>query len=272
MIYRTNQCTMFPLPMPEQWTPTSSHRRWQPPRSMHSRTNIPTACFVADYAVTHTASWNTLNNASLIFGKGYAAGGVDYTLRAPSEGSDKKGSDKIGLDRGTPQSNEWDRILDNNDGYIKNWKWMSSWGQDTSRDIASQRALRGNSSNRRWHYGGAVGHSSAFGFRPVLEVLDPDTLGPDGLKAVTLDLGGGKLGGSSEAIQIIVKNGESFTAPASDGLSRPDGDTGSSFMWLGSDGKRYAPGDNVPADVTKLTAQFAACRAVQPRSRRRLLL
>ena len=212
--------------------------------------------FVADYAVTHTASWNTLNNASLIFGKGYAAGGVDYTLRAPSEGSDKKGSDKIGIDRGTPQSNEWDRILDKNDGYIKNWKWMCSWGQDTSRGIASQRALRGSSSNRRWRYGGAVGHSSAFGFRPVLEVLDPDTLSSDGLKAVTLDLGGGKLGGSSEAIQIIVKNGESFTAPASDGLSRPDGDTGSSFMWLGSDGKRYAPGDNVPADVTKLTAQF----------------
>ena len=207
--------------------------------------------FVADYAVTHTASWNTLNNASLIFGKGYAAGGVDYTLRAPSEGSDK-----IGIDRCTPQSNEWDRILDKNDGYIKNWKWMYSWGQDTSRDIASQRALRGSSSNRRWHYGGAVGHSSAFGFRPVLEVLDPDTLSSDGLKAVTLDLGGGKLGESSEAIQIVVKNGESFTAPTSDGLTRPDGDTGSSFMWLGSDGKRYAPGDNVPADVTKLTAQF----------------
>ena len=207
--------------------------------------------FVADYAVTHTASWNTLNNASLIFGKGYAAGGVDYTLRAPSEGSDK-----IGIDRCTPQSNEWDRILDKNDGYIKNWKWMYSWGQDTSRDIASQRALRGSSSNRRWHYGGAVGHSSAFGFRPVLEVLDPDTLSSDGLKAVTLDLGGGKLGESSEAIQIVVKNGESFTAPTSDGLTRPDGDTGSSFMWLGSDGKRYVPGDNVPADVTKLTAQF----------------
>ena len=210
--------------------------------------------FVADYAVTHTASWNTLNNASLIFGKGYAAGGVDYTLRAPSEGSAGTGSGNS--QRGTPQSNEWDRILDKNDGYIKNWKWMSSWGQDTSRDIASQRALRGISSNRHWHYGGAVGHSPAFGFRPVLEVLDPDTLSSDGLKAVTLDLGGGKLGESSEAIQIVVKNGESFTAPTSDGLTRPDGDTGSSFMWLGSDGKRYAPGDNVPADVTKLTAQF----------------
>ena len=207
--------------------------------------------FVADYVVTHTVSWNTLNNASLIFGKGYAAGSVDYMLRAPSVGSDK-----IGLDRGTPQSNEWDRILDKNDGYIKNWKWMSSWGQDTSRDFASQRALRGRNSNRRWNSSSAEIYVSFYGFRPVLEVLDPDTLGPDGLKAVTLDLGGGKLGGSSEAIQIIVKNGESFTAPASDGLSRPDGDTGSYFMWLGSDGYLYAPGDNVPADVTKLTAQF----------------
>ena len=65
------------------------------------------------------------------------------------------------------------------------------------------------------------------------------------------------MGGSSEAIQIIVKNGESFTAPASDGLIRPDGDTGSYFMWLGSDSKLYASGSSVPADVTKLTAQFA---------------
>ena len=94
-------------------------------------------------------------------------------------------------------------------------------------------------------------------FRPVLEVLNPDELGADGLKVVTLDLGGGKLGGSSEDIQIIVKSSESFTAPASDGLTRPDGDTGSYFMWLGSNGKLYAPGANVPADVTKLTAQFA---------------
>ena len=73
--------------------------------------------FVADYAVTHKASWNTLNNASLIFGKGYAAGGVDYTLRTPSVGSDGTGSGNS--QRCTPQSNEWDRILDKNSGYIK---------------------------------------------------------------------------------------------------------------------------------------------------------
>ena len=211
--------------------------------------------FVADYAVTHTASWNTLNNASLIFGKGYAAGGVDYTLRAPSEGSTGTGSGNS--QRGTPQSNEWDRILDKNNGYIKNWSGMSSWGQDTSRDIASRRAVRGYYSARRWLHNRASNSYPSLGFRPVLEVLDPDTLSSDGLKAVTLDLGGGKLGNSSEDIQIIVKTGSEFTAPASGGLTRPDGNTGSYFMWLGSNGKLYAPGDNVPADVTKLTAQFA---------------
>ncbi len=76
------------------------------------------------------------------------------------------------------------------------------------------------------------------------------------MKVVTLDLNGGKLGGSSDAIQIIVKNGSTFTAPMSGGLTCPDGDTGSYFMWLGSDGKLYAPGASVPADVTKLTAQW----------------
>ena len=90
----------------------------------------------------------------------------------------------------------------------------------------------------------------------MLEILNPDTLSSDGLKVVTLDLNGGKLGNSSEDIQIIVKNGSTFTAPASDGLTRPDGNTGSYFMWLGSNGKLYAPGASVPADVTKLTAQF----------------
>ena len=78
----------------------------------------PHSLFVADYAVTHTISWDDLNTADLIFGKNYAAGGVSYTLRAPSAGSGSTGSGES--KRGTPQSNEWDRILDKNDGYIKN--------------------------------------------------------------------------------------------------------------------------------------------------------
>ena len=44
----------------------------------------------------------------------------------------------------------------------------------------------------------------------------------------------------------------------SGGLTRPDGNTGSYFMWLGSNGKLYAPGAIVPAEVTKLTVQWTA--------------
>ena len=216
----------------------------------------PHSLFVADYAVTHTVSWDDLNTKGLIFGKNYASGGVDYTLRAPSVGSISTGSGDS--QRGVPQSNEWDTMLNKNSGYIQNWNKMYSWGQDTSSAAESFRAYRGYYSARYWYYYSATYSLSRVGFRPVLEVLNPGTLGSDGLKVVTLDLGGGKLGNSSEDIQIIVKTGSEFTAPASDGLTRPDGNTGSYFMWLGSNGKLYAPGASVPADVTELTVQWTA--------------
>ena len=218
------------------------------------KNKYPHSLFIADYAVTHTVSWDDLNTAGLIFGKNYASGGVDYTLRTPSVGSDCTGLDDS--QRGVPQSNEWDRILNKDSSYIKNWNGIYSWGQDTTRYNSSLRAVRGYDSGRRWNDDDATDSLPLVGFRPVLEVLNPDTLGSDGLKVVTLDLGGGTLGGSSDAIQIIVKSSESFAAPASDGMTRPDGNTGSYFMWLGSNGKLYAPGASVPADVTKLTAQF----------------
>ena len=218
-----------------------------------TQNKYPHSLFVADYPVTHTVSWEELNTAGLIFGKSYTGGSVDYTLRAPSGGSWQTGSN----DRGTPQSNEWDAVLDKNSGYVKNWYRMYSWGQDSDSIWGGgNRVTRGWNSARFWSLGDTSLKSANVGFRPVLEVLNTDALGPDGLKAVTLDLNGGKLGGSTDNIQIIVKNGAAFTAPASDGLTRPDGDTGDYFKWLGSDGNHYAPGDSVPADVTTLTAQW----------------
>ena len=212
--------------------------------------------FVADYAVTHTVSWDDLNTAGLIFGKDYAAGGVGYTLRAPSCGSGF--TDSGDSERGTPQSNEWDAVLNKNSGYIQNWNQMYSWGQDAYFGNASDPAVRGYASARRWNLDYAAHSIPDVGFRPVLEILNPDALGSDGLKVVTLDLGGGTLGGSSDAIQIIVKNGSAFTAPASDGLTRPAGDTDNYFMWLDGNGNSYEPGGSVPADVTELTVQWTA--------------
>ncbi len=160
-------------------------------------------------------------------------------------------------ERGMPQSNEWDTMLNKDSGYIQNWNEMYSCGQDLSSDGASNRAVRGCNSARYWDSNYAAYSSPYVGFRPVLEVLNPDTLGSDGLKVVTLDLNGGKLGGSSDAIQDHREKRQHVYRPASGGLTRPDGNTGSYFMWLGSDGKLYAPGASVPADVTNLTAQFA---------------
>ena len=220
------------------------------------KNKYPHSLFIADYAVTHKVSWDDLNTAGLIFGKNYASGGVDYTLRTPSAGSDCTGLDDS--QRGVPQSNEWDRILDKDSGYIQNWNRMFSWGQDISPGGALYRMVRGYFSARSFNDKLAAYSSPYVCFRPVLEILNPDTLGSDGLKVVTLDLGGGTLGNSSEDIQIIVKNGSTFTAPASDGLTRPDGDTDNYFMWLDGNGNSYEPGGSVPADVTELTVQWTA--------------
>ena len=210
--------------------------------------------FIADYNVTHKINLDDLNTANLIFGKDYAASGVDYTLRAPSVGSNYTGSGNS--ERGVPQSNEWDTMLNKDSGYIQNWNEMYSWGQDTTNFGRGFRAVRGYYSARHWYYYSSSYQNVDLGFRPVLEVPNPGSLSLDGLKAVTLDLGGGKLGGSTDTIQIIVKNGSKFTAPASDGLTRPDGNNGSYFKWLGSDGNLYAPGESVPKVVTTLTAQW----------------
>ena len=215
------------------------------------REKYPHSLFVADYAVTYAVSWDDLNTADLIFGKDYDVGGVDYTLRAPSAGSISAGSGES--QRGTPHSTEWDAVLDKNSGYVKNWNDIYSWGQDTSSYESGYRAGRGYRSARYWNYGNATNSTPIVGFRPVLEVLSPGTLG-----SVTRDLGGGTLGGSSDAIHIIVKTGSKFTAPASDGMTRPDGNTGNYFMWLDGNGNSYEPGDSVPADVTTLTVQWTA--------------
>ena len=216
------------------------------------KNKYPHSLFIADYAVTHTVSWDDLNTAGLIFGKNYASDGVDYTLRAPSVGSDNRGSGDS--ERGTPQSNEWDRILDKDSGYIKNWNGIFSWGQDTTRYNSSLRAIRGYDSGRRWNDDDATDFLPLVSFRPVLEILNPDTLSSDGLKVVTLDLGGGTLGGSSEDIQIIVKSSESFTAPSAEGLPRPDGiSADAQLYWSDENGNCYKPGDTVPADVSMLS-------------------
>ena len=214
--------------------------------------------FIADYNVKCSLQRETLAEMNLIYGQTYTASNVNYTLRAPSVGDHHRNEGEgSGL---APIDNEWDTIYQKSADYIKNWYKMRSFGQDIGTGNVEGWYL-----SRGGHFAAQVTFWARptlperdTGFRPVLEVLNPDTLGSDGLKVVTLDLGGGTLGGSSDAIQIIVKNGSTFTAPASNGLTRPDGDTDNYFMWLDGNGNSYEPGGSVPADVTELTAQWTA--------------
>ena len=210
--------------------------------------------FIADDTVTHTISWEALNSKKFIFGIAFQNNGVAYTLRASSAGN--YDTYYNGGNAGTPQNNEWDKILDKDNGYIKHSSREYSWGQDTNRNASVIRAVRGYNSARHWKAQYATFSDSYHGFRPVLEVLNPDTLGADGLKAVVLDLNGGSIGAATGTVNIVVKNGESFIAPASNVLSRPAGNTDTYFLWQGSDGNFYVPGADVPAGVTSLTAQW----------------
>ena len=224
--------------------------------------------FIADYAVAHSVSWLDLNAASLIFGKDYDSGNISYALRAPSVGSKHKSASDAD-EHGNPENNEWDAILnkarqdwqDNTTGYIKNWKDMYSTGQDTAElpsTGTSHRMKRGYTSVRCLNHSNAGTALPYDGFRPILEVLHADTLGSDALKTVALDLNGGSIGDATGTVNIVVKNGESFTAPSGEGLTRPNGNTDSYFWWLGSDGESYVPGAMIPAGVASLTAQWTA--------------
>ena len=206
--------------------------------------------FIADYRVTTDISWIDLNNAGFIFGKTNTAGGINYTLRAPTMGSIYKSPM-----RGVPANNEWDQILTKNSDFIKelgnNHNISLFWGQDTSRSYGFD--IRKTTRNSVNNFMGTV-ESSNYGicFRPVLEL--PTDLAADSLKIVELRTGKFMPGEQQNWINIIVKKGESFTAPSAEGLPRPDGiSEDAQLYWSDENGNCYKPGDTVPADVSMLS-------------------
>ena len=217
--------------------------------------------FIARVIYLRGTSWDALNEQGLIFGKTYESNGVKYTMRAPTVGSNYRE-----LEEGwkvTPANNEWDAIL-NKGINIRNADYYSSWGQDTTKYDRSYRAARGGETKENrgaqiWGmYESGETEAAELCYRPVLEVMNAEELGKDGLKVVALDMNGGNLLPSSvQYPKIIVRGGTAtFTAPTATGIKRPRGNTGSYFKWLGDDGELYEPGAEVPATVTELTAQW----------------
>ena len=207
--------------------------------------------FIADHILTTDVSYDMLNAADYIFGNSCTVNDVDYTLRAPTIGNTYASSSSQGI----PENNEWDQILFKDSGFIKNlllatpsWSEIWTWGQDTNTSGSIIRSVR---SGRNQLGGAPTRFDTHVGFRPVLEL--PTDLAADSLKVVALITAGYMPGETYNEINIIVKKGESFTAPSAEGLPRPDAASENALLWwTDGNGAFYRPGDTVPADVSEL--------------------
>ena len=212
-------------------------------------TSYKHSLFIADYNITKAIDWNMLNGKNLLFGKSYTAGNLSYTLRAPSVGRQVRDSHL------TPVSNEWDMILLKSDDYIKNQNTIYSAGQDIWANSEYSSVYRGyDESGYMWRFEQKANDnpSSERAYRPVLEL--PTDLAADSLKVVEVRLGGTKMPGeTANWINIIVKKGESFTAPHAEGLPRPDGiSADAQLWWVDDNGNYYKAGSTIPADVSSI--------------------
>ena len=219
-------------------------------------TSYEHSLFIADCNAANATSWSELNEKEMIYGKTYTSGSIDYTLRAPSAGN--AGNGGYG-GSGDPSNNEWDAILGKSTAYIKNWSLIASWGQDiwTKDGNGQYRSVRGYTSHYFCDKSNAADNYSYLGFRPVLEL--PADLAADSLKAVALNTAGRMPGEQQNSINIIVKKGESFTAPSAEGLPLSDGISADTPMWWVDENLNfYKPGDTVPADVSALSAFYGA--------------
>lgn len=81
-----------------------------------------------------------------------------------------------------PTCAEWDALVRATGGNnaIMHWKNMHSWCQDTDPDCAPARAIRGYYSARSRDANLTTYRLVCAGLRPVFEILDPNTMGPDG--------------------------------------------------------------------------------------------
>ena len=207
--------------------------------------------FIADHILTTDVSYDMLNAADYIFGNSCTVNNINYTLRAPTIGNTYASSSSQGI----PENNEWNQILFKDSGFIKNlllatpsWSEIWAWGQDTNTSGSIIRSVR---SGRNQLGGAPTRFDTHVGYRPVLEL--PTDLAADSLKIVELLTVKFMPGEQQNSINIIVKKGESFTAPATEGLPRPDAASENALLWwTDGNGSFYRPGDTVPADVSEL--------------------
>lgn len=135
---------------------------------------------VADRCVCINVSWEQLDSQGLVFGTLVQIDGQFYLFRCLKVGAQKDAS------------NEWDAALDETGESNDLWHWENQyfWGQETPKDWASNRAVRGFHSARDWLNSPATNRFPSVGFRPALEPLGSGHCSPDALIGKTIRLYG----------------------------------------------------------------------------------
>lgn len=147
---------------------------------------------ISDRNLLSYISWDNLNEQDLIEGKRISIDGEEYILRVLKGGSDYKGDAYLGA----KESNEWDSVIANEDGYdflpvptetdlddtledsdqngVHNqyWNWykFNSWTQSKYVNDETSAIYRGYYSARTVSHNTTSEAFSNYGWRPVLEI------------------------------------------------------------------------------------------------------
>nr|HPK16897.1 hypothetical protein [Clostridia bacterium] len=210
--------------------------------------------FVADAPVCR-ASFGSLDANGLMFNKTYTKNDINAVLRAPSGGS------FVASGSTTPESNEYDQIINKNSDYYKAISIHDFLTQDSyfhPEDPGTTYVMcRGGLSGTRYD----LTTSSANEYRPVIQLNDAD---PAYVMACALDLDGlGTFGTKSDITQVSVVYNiiPRFIMPGftpENGIDLYPGVDSSKLRWY-INGEAYSPGDScLPGKIMAAGCPFEA--------------
>lgn len=230
----------------------------------------PRSLFVSDYNIAK-ATWDDLHGQGLIYGKNYFDGAMQ--LRAMTGGV-VEFYDASYITATT--KNEWEQIRDKTKPAGMTGHWIKNqfpvatpsepiWCQDPEPDSTLYRAVRGIRDDS-WIQSWLPGEKQyPAWWRPVIEILNPETLSEDGLQVVTFDLNGGTFEGGKTEFKIFC-TGDSYQIPGRyvKDFANPPGVTATTFFYntkRDGSGINFRVGDTVPNTVSTLYAQYTGDKA-----------
>ncbi len=195
--------------------------------------------FVSKYALVNNVSWNSLDDANLVYGTPFEENLIMRLASGGASGGDAASEwDMLVVPSSlNPLSLYFDTITqDINNRETKSSVTVRAGGND----IAARSSIEKD----------ATATDSAW--RPVLEIDRTKVYGYDEFKSFTLNLKGATFASGDDKNPTSIKvaySGDTYTVPNGDGMARPVGNTGTFFgisAHQNGEAKIYLPGEEMP--------------------------